>query len=277
MSFFLIIIFLLILNFSLLYLLYKKKIKNFFNKTKIHEIDISDVHKIFYLKEISKNLKGPKKDVIIQSFSITPSNNIVGMTSDYEAWIISSLSKISKKIFEFGTCSGKTTYLMGLNSSDDTRIVSITLNPNDLDNVLKKDKDNKVSFRNIIQESVYEKFLFSEEDVEKKIKIIFQNSLNLEHNKYKNEMDLIFIDGGHTYSVVKNDSEKSFEMLNSNGIILWHDYVPGKRSAKDVVKYINEISNYKTIYKIKNTSLCIFMNKKRRGGRVVEGARLESV
>ena len=39
------------------------------------------------------------------------------MTSDYEAWIISSLSKISKKIFEFGTCSGKTTYLMGLNSS----------------------------------------------------------------------------------------------------------------------------------------------------------------
>ena len=90
-------------------------------------------------------------------------------------------------------------------------------------------------------------------------------------------MDLIFIDGGHTHSIVKNDSEKSFEMLNPNGIILWHDYVPGKRSAKDVVKYINEISNHKTIYKIKNTSLCIFMNKKRRGGRVVEGARLESV
>ena len=60
------------------------------------------------------------------------------MTSDYEAWIISSLSTISKKIFEFGTCSGKTTYLMGLNSSDDTRIVSITLNPDDLDNVIKK-------------------------------------------------------------------------------------------------------------------------------------------
>ena len=77
-----------------------------------------------------------------------------------------------------------------------------------------------------------------------------------------NEMDLIFVDGGHTYSVVKNDSEKSFEMLNSNGIILWHDYVPGKRSAEDVVKYINEISKQKKIYKIKNTSLCVFMNKR---------------
>jgi len=261
MSFFLIIIFLLILNFLLFYLLNKKKIKKFFNKIRIQEIDITDVHEIFHLKEISKKLKGPKEDVIIQSFSISPGNNIVGMTSDYEAWIISSLSKISKKIFEFGTCSGKTTYLMGLNSSADTEIVSITLNSDDLNNVKKKDKDNKVSFRNIIQESIYEKFLFSDEEVEKKIKIIFQNSLNLEHNKYKNEMDLIFIDGGHTYSVVKNDSEKSFEMLKENGIILWHDYVPGKRSARDVVKYINEISKQKKIYKIKNTSLCIFINK----------------
>jgi len=261
MNLFLIIVFLLILNFSLLYLLNKKKIKKFLNKTRIQEIDITDVHEIFHLKEISKNLKGPKEDVIIQSFSITPSNNIVGMTSDYEAWIISSLSKISKKIFEFGTCSGKTTYLMGLNSSDDTKIFSITLNPDDLSNIKKEDTDNKFSFRNIIQESVYDKFLFTEKEVEKKIKIIFQNSLNLDHNKYKNEIDFIFIDGGHTYSVVKSDSEKSFEMLKSNGIILWHDYVPGKRSARDVVKYIDEISKQKKIYKIKNTSLCIFINK----------------
>ena len=261
MSLFSIISFLLILNFILLYLLNKKKIKNFLYKTKIKEIDITDVHEIFHLKQISKNLKGPKEDVIIKSFSITSSNNIVGMTSDYEAWIISSLSKISKKIFEFGTCSGKTTYLMGLNSSDDTKIVSITLNPDDLNDVKKKNKDNKVSFKNIFHESIYEKFLFSEQEVENKIKIIFQNSLNLEHSTYKNEMDLIFIDGGHTYSVVKSDSEKSFEMLNENGIILWHDYVPGKRSAKDVVKYINQISKQKKIYKIKDTSLCIFINK----------------
>jgi len=256
-----IIIFLLITNFLLIYLLNKKKIKKFFSKSIIQEIDITDIHKVFHLKEISKNLRGPKDDVIIKSFSISPSNNIVGMTSDYEAWIISSFSKISKKIFEFGTCSGKTTYLMGLNSSDDTRIVSITLNPYHLNSIRKIDKDNKVSFRNIINESVYDKFLFSGKEVEKKIEIIFQNSLNFDYNKYKKEMDLIFIDGGHTYSVVKSDSEKSFEMIKKNGIILWHDYVPGKRSSKDIVKYLNEISKQKKIYKIKHTSLCCFINK----------------
>ena len=150
---------------------------------------------------------------------------------------------------------------MGLNSSDDTRIVSITLNPYHLNSIRKIDKDNKVSFRNIINESVYDKFLFSGKEVEKKIEIIFQNSLNFDYNKYKKEMDLIFIDGGQTFSVVQSELEKSFEMINKNGIILWHDYVPGKRSSKDIVKYLNEISKQKKIYKIKHTSLCCFINK----------------
>ena len=256
-----IIIIIIISNLITIFFLYKKKIKNYLYKSKIKKIDITDIHEIFNLKEISKNLKGPKKDVIIKSFSISQSNNIVGMTSDQEAWIIASLSKISKNIFEFGTCSGKTTYLMGLNSDKDTKIISITLSKNEISEVLKKKEDNEVSFRNIVNESIYSKFLFSGEDVEKKIKVIFQNSLEFNHQEYIGKIDLIFIDGGHTYSVVKNDSEKAFSMLSKNGIILWHDYVPGKQSAKDVVKYIHEISKNKEILNIKGTTLAYFKNE----------------
>ena len=57
------------------------------------------------------------------------------------------------------------------------------------------------------------------------------------------------------------DTQKAFKMINKNGIILWHDYVPGKTSAKDVVKLINEISREKKIYNIKDTSLCYFKNE----------------
>ena len=129
----LLIICLVVLNLILIFFLNKKYIKQILYKHKIEEIKITDVHEIFHLDNISENLKGPKKNVIIKSFSITPDNKVIGMTSDYEAWILSSLSKISKNIFEFGTCSGKTTYLMGLNSSNDTNIYTITLNPNDLE------------------------------------------------------------------------------------------------------------------------------------------------
>lgn len=261
MIFKIIIIISVLFNLIAIFFLNKKKIKDYFYKSKIKKIDITDAHEIFSLKQISNNLRGPKKEVIVKSFSISSNNEIVGMTSDLEAWIIASLSKISKNIFEFGTCSGKTTYIMGLNSSNDTKIISLTLNPNEIDEVSKKNQDNKISFRNIINESIYSKFLFSGDEVEKKIQVIFKNSLYFNHKDYKNKMDLIFIDGGHTYSVVKNDSEKSFDMIKKNGIILWHDYVPGKRSARDVVKYIHEISKNKELYSIKGTSLVFYKNE----------------
>ena len=204
---------------------------------------------------------GPKEDVIVKNFCIPANNKIVGMTSNYEAWIISSLSKVSKTIFEFGTCSGKTTYLMALNSPESAKIISLTLKPENLGNIEKNNLDNKISFRNIINESIYKNFLFTGSELENKIDVIFQNSLDFDETQYNNFFDLIFIDGGHTYSVVKSDTQKAFKMLNKNGIILWHDYVPGKTSAKDVVKLINEISQEKKIYNIKDTSLCYFKNE----------------
>ena len=256
----LIILFLIIINLFLIFLLNKKKIKAFFYKNKIRTTDLDELSDIFLNKQIDKNLSGPKQEVIVKNFCINKENKIVGMTSDYEAWIISSLSKISNKIFEFGTCSGKTTYLMALNSPDDTQITTITLKPENLNDVEKQFLDNKTSFRNIINESIYEKFLFSGTKYENKIDVIFQNSLTFDEKKFNNKFDLIFIDGGHTYSIVKNDSEKSFKMLRENGIILWHDFVPGKESAKNVVKYINNISSRKKIFHIKNTSLCYYKN-----------------
>ena len=49
---------------------------------------------------------------------------------------------------------------------------------------------------------------------------------------------------------MERDTEKAFKMLNSRGIILWHDYVPEKKSSKDVVRYIDEISKVKDIQNI---------------------------
>ena len=96
------------------------------------------------------------------------------MTSDYEAWIISTLSKSSKNIFEFGTCSGKTTYLMALNSPSDAKINSITIGPNELEELEKNENDNRISYRNVINESIYESFLFSGSDVENKINVMLR-------------------------------------------------------------------------------------------------------
>ena len=65
--------------------------------------------------------------------------------------------------------------------------------------------------------NVKKKLIFkNNSETENKINIIFEYSTKFDESKYINKFDLIFIDGGHTYSVVKNDTEKSFKMLNKN-------------------------------------------------------------
>ena len=251
--------FLIALIFIIIFFYNRKKIKIFFKK-KIKSIDIESVHKIFEPVKISENLLGPNDNLIIQSFSIPSSYKVVGMTSDYESWILSCLSKVSDNIFEFGTCSGKNTMLMALNSRENSSIVSLTLNQDQSKNLSLDKKDNNISIRNIVNESNYEKFFFSGKKIEKKIKVIFTDSRKFNTMKYLKKFDLIFIDGGHAYSVVKNDSEKAFQMLSNRGIIIWHDYVVGKESCRDVCRYINEIEKKKQIFHIKNTSMCYFSN-----------------
>ena len=255
------IILLIATNIITIYLLNRKEIKKYFAKSFIKSVNLEKVNKIFESEKISENLYGPKKDVIVKSFCVPSGDkDIVGKTSDYEAWILSSLSKTSNNIFEFGTCSGKTTTLMALNSPNDSKIITLTLDSNQAKNLSLDSQDNKVSIRNIINESNYNKFIFSGKEYEKKISVMFMDSRKLNTDEYLNKFDLIFIDGGHTYSIIENDSIKAFKMIKTGGIILWHDYVPGKTSDKDVVKYLNKISKDKKIFHIENTSLCYFNN-----------------
>ena len=251
--------FLIVLIFVIIFYYNRKGLRIFFKK-KIKSVDIESVHKIFEPVRISENLLGPNNNLIIQSFSIPSSYKVVGMTSDYESWILSCLSKVSDNIFEFGTCSGKNTMLMALNSKESSNIISLTLNQNESKKLSLNKRDNNTSKRNIINESNYEKFLFSGKKIEKKIEVIFIDSRKFNTEKYLRKFDLIFIDGGHTYSIVKNDSEKAFKMLSNKGLIIWHDYVVGKESCKDVCKYINELEKEKKIFHIKDTSMCFFKN-----------------
>ena len=91
------IILLIASNIITIYLLNRKEIKRYLAKSLIKSVNLEKVNKIFESEKISDNLYGPKKDVIVKSFCVPSGDkDIVGKTSDYESWILSSLSKISK-------------------------------------------------------------------------------------------------------------------------------------------------------------------------------------
>jgi predicted O-methyltransferase YrrM len=236
----------------------KKKIKNIFHFNYIDTCDPSEIDDAFIPIERKNGPDSPRKEIIVKSFFVPSNFNVEGMTNDYEAWILSVVSAKKKNIFEFGTCSGKTTYLFALNSSPTANIYTITLDPSILNAKRLKNTGSSKAQKYAIQESQYTEYMFSNTVEEKKIELILSDSRDLSIERFKKKMDLIFIDGGHTYELIKNDSELAFQMISKNGIIFWHDYDPRKKSKRDVCKYINKISKEKKIKRIKNTSLCFY-------------------
>ncbi|MEP7309706.1 MAG: class I SAM-dependent methyltransferase [Acidobacteriota bacterium] len=56
--------------------------------------------------------------------------------------------------------------------------------------------------------------------------------------------DSAFIDGGHAYDIVANDTRQAINLVRPGGLVVWHDYCPlGEvnsvcRSTRDVVAFI---------------------------------------
>jgi hypothetical protein len=56
--------------------------------------------------------------------------------------------------------------------------------------------------------------------------------------------DTVFIDGGHTASVVESDTRNALRLVRAGGLVVWHDFCPredvmqAQESTRDVVQYL---------------------------------------
>jgi predicted O-methyltransferase YrrM len=140
-------------------------------------------------------------------------------------WFLNELSIVTDSL-EIGSCEGGSTMSLSLIS---TNLVSIDHNPVYDEDLIKPN----CNFKSINGNS-------SNEEVIKQVYLYFPNGV-----------DLIFIDGDHTYDGVKKDFNNYKNLVRSNGIIAFHDIVDSKyhRSANcTVYKFWDEL---KTQYKYK--------------------------
>ena len=77
--------------------------------------------------------------------------------------------------------------------------------------------------------------------------------------------DLIFIDGGHSYDIVKSDTERALSILAPGGAMLWDDY--GMFWQDDVVRYLDGLSESLEMVRLEGTDLVVHLrDRTRRGG-----------
>ncbi len=178
-----------------------------------------------------------------------------GSTSDTEAWLLAVLAKRSRKIFEFGTATGRTAYLLARNSPADAAIYTITL-PIAQQTNYREDTADSAEATDDAKKGYYDHFLYCGTPVEAKVRQLFGDSKALEEQTLGlASFDLIFIDGSHAYSYIKSDTGKALRMIRPNGVILWHDYRDDLPHLQDVRRYLEELGETHAVRWIRGTSL----------------------
>ena len=178
--------------------------------------------------------------------------------TDREAWILSVLAKDARMIFEFGTATGKTAYLLARNSPAAARVVTLTLAPLQRADYRHEPGDRDVARKVALEESAFSDFLYTGTPEEAKITQLYGDSKTFDHSPFVGRCNLIFVDGAHAYSYVMSDSTKAFEMLAPGGVILWHDYKKRSGPPRDVVRALDQIARERKLVRLNATHLVAY-------------------
>ncbi|HET9426322.1 MAG TPA: class I SAM-dependent methyltransferase [Gemmatimonadaceae bacterium] len=216
----------------------------------IRTVPLSDLDPVFRTNEL-----GPTLDTEVAFVGRGPLV-VPGGTSDAEAWVLATVAKKAKRIFEFGTCSGKTTYLVARNSPPDAVVTTITLAPAQAGEYVKEEGDDRRNIRAALRESKLTHFLYNGTPVEPKVRQLFGDSKAFDETPFLDSCDLIFVDGSHAYSYVMSDSRKALRMIRPGGLILWHDYVGPEEEG--VFRGMNELAQTLPLVHVEGTSFVAY-------------------
>lgn len=113
-----------------------------------------------------------------------------------------------RKVLEFGTCEGASTWHLLANAPDEAVITTI-----DLPAHAKVEGSSDSGLQ-----GVSDRPLLPRND---RIRLIEMDSRQWLPDTH--DVDFAFIDAGHSHVCVKNDTEKALSVMRPGGLMLWHD------------------------------------------------------
>ena len=145
----------------------------------------------------------------------------------------------ARRIFEFGTYQGRTSYHLTY-ASDGAQVTTLNLPP--------------------AADPRYAPYLgsyFRGTEREAFITQVLADSRQFDTEPHRHQFDLVFVDGDHSYDFVKNDTEKAFELLKPGGAILWHDYAP---KSEGLVEFFRDFTQERPLFRIKRTCVLLHLD-----------------
>jgi predicted O-methyltransferase YrrM len=96
--------------------------------------------------------------------------------------------------------------------------------------------------------------LFEERPEGKRIHCLHGDTANFDFSRFFGKVDLLFIDGAHSYEYVRNDTLRTWACCKPGSVICWHDY--GRLGVNGVSKWLHEFAREgRQIYRVQGGSL----------------------
>jgi len=154
--------------------------------------------------------------------------------SDLEILYIVALVTIMKapKIFEIGSALGETSYTLARSNSE-AHIFTLDLPVQDT-----VAHQNQMRWKNTPQE--------------RQITQLYGDSRTFDYSCYLGQIDMVLIDGDHSYLGCKSDSANALKLIHDQGVIIWDDY-----NSLEVQRAVNELLPKENIFSLKGTGFAV--------------------
>lgn len=180
---------------------------------------------------------------------------VEGWLDDHQRMLIAALAKglDHRTFFEIGTNRGRTTWTVVRNSPE-MRAFTLDVPLGDASSATALDlaSDDHHFFRP--DEATGEAFHDTPEA--ERITQLWGDSATFDFSPYEGKVDLVYIDGAHTYDYVKADTANALRMLSPTGMIVWDDY----GSNPGVYQLVNEVAATldRPVYHVYGTRMAVY-------------------
>ena len=190
------------------------------------------------------------------SISISSLASRDGNVTIAELSVIAGLvrSQQPRSIFEIGTYDGRTALNMALNAPADCRVFTLDLPKSGIESTRLHISTSDKMFVDKDKSGAR----FQGTDQASRIVQLYGDSATFDFSPYLNDIDVVFVDGSHTYEYLRNDTQKALQLLrNGNGIIIWHDYRAWPGVTKGLEEFYLGGGSFAEMRHVEGTSLVI--------------------
>ena len=158
-----------------------------------------------------------------------------------------------KQVFEFGTFRGRTALNFALNSPPECRVYTL--------DIPKVERSSAVGRMNDADAEIMQRsetgIDYQNRDVSHKIVQLLGDSMQFDFAPYLDQIDLVFVDGGHDYAVARSDTRNALAMLRPGGVIIWDEFA-NYGDYHDVMRAVLDEIPAERIVQIANTQLAVY-------------------